>query len=197
MMTPNDYQGMFDNAVMTDHPSLLRQIDYICRTIQTNEVTYRGVMLMARVPWVCVAAIHSRESDLNFKCHLHNGDPLTARTVRVPAGRPILGSPPFTWQESAADALSDRWRPRQWDLPGMLEFMERYNGLGYRMRGAVSPYLWDATSAYQSGLFVADGSFDLNAKESRAGCAALLKGLALRGASLDFSALATLDPLLH
>jgi len=39
----------------------------------------------------------------SFKLHLHNGDPLTARTVNVPKGRPKTGQPPFAWGISAKD----------------------------------------------------------------------------------------------
>ena len=40
-----------------------------------------------------------------FDAHFHNGDPLTDRTKRVPAGRPKEGDPPFTWEQSAEDAI--------------------------------------------------------------------------------------------
>ena len=57
------------------------------------------------IPWYVIGFIHKMESDMNFGTHLHNGDPLTARTVHVPTGRPVNGNPPFTWEDSAADAL--------------------------------------------------------------------------------------------
>jgi lysozyme family protein len=58
------------------------------------------------VPWELIAALHEREAGGSFKGHLHNGDPLTGRTYHVPAGRPAKGSPPFTWEASAIDALT-------------------------------------------------------------------------------------------
>ena len=85
------------------------------------------------------------ESSLNFKRHLHNGDPLTARTVHVPSGRPRQGDPPFTWEQSAADALTLRnLGPRtDWSLSGTLYALEGYNGWGYRRYHpeVFSPYL--------------------------------------------------------
>ena len=58
------------------------------------------------MPWYVVGLIHTMESSGNFAAHLHNGDPLSARTTHVPAGRPKAGAPPFTWEESATDALT-------------------------------------------------------------------------------------------
>jgi len=46
------------------------------------------------------------ECGFDFAGHLHNGDPLTDRTTHVPANRPINGTPLFSWQESAVDALT-------------------------------------------------------------------------------------------
>ena len=105
------------------------------------------------IPWWFIAALHYREADCLFSTHLHNGDPLTRRTIHVPAGRPLSGSPPFTWQESARDALqmSGLWGLTDWSVATALWQAERYNGFGYRTRGAVSPYLWSGTSQYKSG----------------------------------------------
>src|SRR5262249_28019842 len=58
------------------------------------------------VPWFVIAIIHNLEASRAFDRHLHNGDPLTARTRNVPRNRPAAGSPPFTWEESAQDALT-------------------------------------------------------------------------------------------
>lgn len=157
-----------------------------------NEPNYRAVETITTVPWPVIAAIHFRESSLNFKTHLHNGDPLTDWTVHVPKGRPAQGAPPFFWADSAIDALGGRLIPRVWDLSGCAEFLERYNGLGYRKRELCSPYVWNFTNHYTSGLYVADGKFDPLKKESRPGCIAILKTLEQKGVSLDFTRLDTL-----
>jgi len=161
----------------------------ICTAAITNSTLYSVVERKSCIPWPVIAAIHYRESDQDFKRHFHNGDPLTARTVHVPQGRPATGSPPFTWIDSATDALNGGlWRPHNWAIEDCLEFMERYNGVGYQKRGINSPYVWDFTNQYTSGLFISDGTFDANKKESRAGGAAFLIGLYNLGVSLDFRA---------
>lgn len=145
-----------------------------------NKTRYDAVALRTTVPWYVVAVIHSMESGCDFKTHLHNGDPLTARTVHVPAGRPKVGNPPFTWIDSAADALFMKgWgnNGRDWRLGSLLDNLERYNGLGYR-RDSVNintPYLWAGSNFEQIGKYTSDGHFDPKAISQQIGAAVLLK----------------------
>src|SRR5262249_16489898 len=76
------------------------------RAMAARKSRYDQVANATGVPWYVVAMIHEMEGGLNFATHLHNGDPLTARTVHVPVGRPPTGSPPFLWEDSAVDALA-------------------------------------------------------------------------------------------
>lgn len=153
----------------------------------THQNLYLTVQRFTQVPWFVVASIHFCESSLNFKRHLHNGDPLTDRTVHVPQGRPVYGQPPFTWIESAVDAFDSLWRPRFWDVSGALEFMERYNGLGYQKRGINTPYLWGYTDKYTKGLYVADGKFDPEKVDQGPGCVAVVKTLSAKGVELGLT----------
>ena len=129
-----------------------------------------------------VGVIHALESSLNFGRHLHNGDPLTARTVQVPAGRPKTGQPPFTWEASASDALRfqgfDKWK--DWSIPGTLFKLEGYNGFGYRDHhpDVPSPYLWSFSNHYSRGKYVADGTFSPTAVSAQCGVAVLLRRMA-------------------
>ncbi len=133
------------------------------------------------VPPHLVALIHAMESGLDFSRHLHNGDSLETRTVHVPAGRPLVGKPPFSWEESACDALIlrklDAWS--DWSLAGLAYVLERYNGLGYRQHhpDVPTPYLWSFTTAYTRGKYTSDGHFDPQAQSAQAGAMALLRGL--------------------
>lgn len=196
-MTPNDYLNLFETSQLTSDGNQLRQLDGVCRAILANQIRYVAVQCAALVPWPLIAAIHSRESALNFTCHLLNGDPLTNRTVHVPSGRPTTGNPPFTWQQGAVEALVERWKPTKWDLPGALEFMERYNGLGYQKHGMNTPYLWSYTDKYSSGKYVMDGRIDPTFIDREPGTVAILKSLASRGVSLDFSGLKTPGQMLN
>lgn len=185
------YRVLYDSSelmVSPFRPDLVAAISII----QSQEAEYRKAAATSRVPWIVIACVHFRESTLRFDRHLHNGDPLSNRTVHVPAGRPAAppawGSMPYAWHESASDALSGIWKPDSWSLETALEFFERYNGLGYRFKhGINSPYVWACTSAYTSGLYVTDGTFDPAQADHRPGCAAILKALEVRGLKLDFT----------
>jgi lysozyme family protein len=136
-----------------------------------------------------IALIHSLEASLNFTTHLHNGDPLTARTIHVPKGHPKTGTPPFKWEDSALDALSLAGfdEHTDWSLPGILFAFEAYNGWGYRQYhpSVLSPYLWSYSNHYTKGKYVADGHFDPDVKSDQCGAAVLLKYLTSVG-DIDF-----------
>lgn len=129
------------------------------------------------MPWWVPGILHSLECGLSFHQHLHNGDPLSARTVQVPKGRPKKGTPPFTWEESARDALicDGLDQISDWSPGAALVAFENYNGTGYRRKGVPSPYLWSFTDQYRCGKYTADGRYDPLAVSKQVGCAALLK----------------------
>lgn len=160
---------------------------------QKNWARYEEVSKATGVPKWVIAAVHCLEASFDFGSHLHNGDPLTARTKLVPAGRPK--APPangkvYTWEESAIDALEyDGARSiPTWEVGRALAWLEGYNGWGYQTGAGrattpanTSPYLWSFTSEYQSGKYVADGRFDPSAVSQQVGAVALLLGLLERG----------------
>ena len=119
-----------------------------------------------------------REASLSFTGHLHNGDPLDGPTVHVPKGRPS-GPGPFTWEESAVDALEYDGFARQtdWGPPRTCWRFEKYNGFGYRKYHpeTESPYLWSFTMYYISGKYREDGNFDPDLIDKQCGTIALLK----------------------
>ena len=148
--------------------------------ILANRARYEAVAAhFPGMPWWVPGVLHSLECGLKFTRHLHNGDPLTARTVQVPKGRPRAGTPPFTWEESARDALvcDGLHKISDWSPGAALLAFENYNGTGYRRRGVPSPYLWSFTDQYRCGKYVADGRYDPLAVSRQCGCAALMKNL--------------------
>jgi len=154
-------------------------LDKIVAKIKANKSRYERVYEVTKVPWPVIAAIHYRESGNSFARHLHNGDPLTARTTHVPPGRPKKGNPPFSWEESAIDALTMQGLHKivDWSIENTLVLLEKYNGLGYKKKGLPSPYLWSWTDKYKSGKYVADGKFDPKAIDAQCGVAPILKSL--------------------
>jgi lysozyme family protein len=154
----------------------------IALKIIANRARYQAIEAKAGAPWFLIGCLHQRESSMSFTRHLHNGDVLTARTVHVPAGRPKGGSPPFTFEESAIDALTmpphELHKIKEWPVEQILYQSEKYNGFGYTSHGINSPYVWAWTSLQQRGKFVSDGSYDPGHWDEQPGIAALLKILA-------------------
>jgi len=169
-------------AACTVKPEHVGEVQREAAAILSNRPRYQAVAAnFTGMPWWIVGIIHSMECGLNFHQHLHNGDPLTAHTVQVPAGRPKVGSPPFTWEESAIDAIEYDALDRviDWSPGNAMVVLENYNGTGYRRRNVPSPYLWSFTDQYRSGKYTADGHYNPQAVSQQCGCAALMKNLPL------------------
>ena len=192
----NEYLGKFTTCVIK--PGWQERVGRAARRVVAARDRYDAVSRETAVPWYVIAVIHQMECGGKrdpFGCHLHNGDSLLRRTVRVPRGRPADGKPPFSWETSAVDALRyqglHEWG--DWSLAGTLYQLELYNGTGYRKRMVPTPYLWsgsqhdlnhdgrvDATEAafgYVAGKYVADGRFDPKAVSEQVGSAVIIRRL--------------------
>lgn len=159
-------------------PSRLGEVQAICNKIVRNQERYKAIGDDNDVPWFMVAVIHSLEGDLDFETHLHNGDSLKRRTVNDPPGRPP-GNPPFTFEESAKDALAfDKMNVNlEKTFAGICFKLEGFNGFGSRARGIHTPYLWSFSNHYTAGKFVADGKFNPTAVSKQCGGAVILRRL--------------------
>lgn len=159
--------------------STTRDFGQALSRIKSNQSQYEEVEALTGVPWYFIGALHYRESNCNFDTHLHNGDPLTQRTKRVPRGYPKEGNPPFTWVESAVDALKIKNLDKitDWTNERMCYEAERFNGFGYRNKRINSPYLWSGTDVYTVGKYVSDGKFDRTTKDAQLGVVPLFMEL--------------------
>jgi lysozyme family protein len=175
-----EYENLFNTCVI--RPERITGVEQTITVLTAGKDRYQKVSDVQGIPWSFIAVIHNMEASLNFNRHLHNGDPLTGRTVQVPSGRPKKGNPPFTWEESAADALSLKGLSAQtdWSLAGTLYQLERYNGWGYRLyhQHVLTPYLWSYSNHYTSGKYVADGTWSDTAISKQCGSVVLLRRMA-------------------
>lgn len=176
---PFDPQYLKNYTEATIDPERKWEVDAAVKQILANRQKYVAVQVKLGVPWDVVACIHYRESSLNFKCVLHNGERIVGtalKTKLVPKGR----GPFKTWEEAAIDALLEKKYlfPKAWTIESELKFIEAFNGLGYKRKGLLSPYVWAGTTKHtERGKYVADGRFDPNAVEKQLGAVALLKAL--------------------
>jgi lysozyme family protein len=166
-------------------PGQEANVKRVAEAILKNKPRYQAIASqVGSVPWWFIGPIHNLESGRRFDRHLHNGDPLTARTRLVPAGRPASGTPPFSFEESAVDALRLKGLHliKDWSIERVLYEAERYNGFGYRLYhpSDLSPYLWSKTNHNDgTGKYVADGKWSSTApSEQQVGFAAALKVMA-------------------
>jgi lysozyme family protein len=177
---------------MTVRADRIPAIDRVINRLWLNpeyKATYQRIADRARCPAPFVMLCHNRESGGDFTRSLAQGDPLTRRSVHVPAGRiPAPAEPPFTFEDAAVDALTecdhvDRWT--DWTIGGFLTKCEMYNGGGYALRTPPipSPYVFGATSIQRPGKFVADHHFEDHNPDGtplydeQLGCAAILARL--------------------
>ena len=156
-------------------------LDQAVAHIWGEQARYQAVAKTTGVPWYVIGCLHWLEGSGSFNKHLHNGDPLRAKTVNVPAGRPAADS--WTWETSAEDALKwDKLAGRSdWTLETILERCERFNGLGYRKRGYPSPYLFGGSNVMVAGKFIRDGVWSDSAWSEQVGVATILKSMEVRG----------------
>ena len=178
-----EYQRLYKSCEIKSEN--FTETDRVVTKILRYQSRYEQVANILTMPWYLVASIHAMESGLDFERHLHNGDSLKFRTIHVPAGRPKAGKPPFTWEESAIDALKLRKldRVKVWTLPRVLYELEGYNGWGYRLyhTHVLSPYLWSGSTCYISGKYIADGRWSDTARSKQIGAALIVRRLEERG----------------
>jgi lysozyme family protein len=182
--TSTDFASLQDEyaqwyAACKVRPERRGELAYYLKRLAQGQAVYQQLATELAIPWAFIGITHGMECGFNFKTHLHNGDPLSSRTAHVPAGRPTTGNPPFTWNQSARDALIYKGYHQigDWSAAHMLYLFERYNGMGYRRRGLPTPYLWSYSTLYEKGKFVADGHFDPQAVSKQCGAALILKAV--------------------
>lgn len=99
VLTPalrGEYEHLFDSCRI--RPERGDEVETIVRQLLSNQSRYETVADALGIPWSFIAVIHNMESSQSFHKHLHNGDPLTMRTVQEPPGgrrtavRPLPGS---------------------------------------------------------------------------------------------------------
>ncbi len=171
-----EYDTLFN--ICTVNKGRQHNVDFYVSQLKQHQQIYTTVGAELDIPWYFIGIVHGMEGGFDFSTHLHNGDPLTQRTKQVPAGRPAAGNPPFTWIESARDALRlkklDQVGLANWSMARVLYKLEAYNGFGYRRYGIPTPYLWSFSNLYVKGKFGSDGRFDPQAVSRQCGAALIL-----------------------
>lgn len=163
------YERLFGE--MTIRPEHEAAVDSIATRIQVHLDRYKEVERRTGAPWRLVAALHYRESDLNFNTWLANGDPLGQVSTHVPRGYNV----PADWVLAAVMALNLDGASGPWpNVASQLKFSERFNGYGYANKGFPSPYVWSFSNHYAKGKYSADGVYNPAFVDKQAGIAPIL-----------------------
>lgn len=177
-----EYRYLFETCVI--RPERASEVAWHRKKLLQYRARYEAVSARTGVPWWFIGIVHALEASFNFQGHLHNGDPLSGRTVRVPAKRPLVWNPPNDWESSAVDALEMKGFTHvdDWSVAVALHRWESYNGFGYHANGIHSPYLWSFSNHYSRGKYVEDHQYDPDAVSRQCGGAVMLKALQEAGA---------------
>ena len=192
-----EYQALYQSCTLRTEK--LAELALITGRIREGRARYEAVaaILCNGIPWWFIGIAHFMEAGLfypkQFKYHLHCGDPLTGRTFHVPKGRPLHNprhgilppslSNPYSWEESAVDALRYMGydKIKDWSVENCLFLFEKYNGGGYKKRKINSPYVWSYTNHYGAkphiGKYDFDGKFNPILISKQPGVAAIMKFL--------------------
>lgn len=157
------------------------ELDRFKKIYAENLEKYEAVSKETGIPPMLIAAIHYRESSMNFGTYLHQGDKLGKPAVHVPSNIPVFDE----WAPAAVHALNMKKNIRDQvgltadskDPVAMATYAEAYNGLGYHNRGLASPYLYAGSDVYTGGMYVADGKFSSTAKDKRLGVMTIMKAM--------------------
>lgn len=176
-----EYNDLFNRCEIT--ADKMAEVEGVVQRILNVQDRYAKIATQSTVPWYVIAVIHNMECGLDFTKHLHNGDSLKRRTINVPAGRPKVVQPPFTFEVSALDALEydgfTAWS--DWSIGGICYKLEGYNGWGYRAHNINSPYLWSYSNLYTKGKYVEDNVWSDTAVSRQCGAAVILRSLSDHG----------------
>jgi lysozyme family protein len=123
--------------------------------------------------WRILAVIHILECGGKMDRQILNGEKWSRRTSLVPKGY----GPWDSFEESCLTGMDIKKKPENWTIGETLDFLEKWNGLGYRRKGKNSPYLWSYSNHQEIGKYVSDGVYDPDAVSLQVGCAVLLKKL--------------------
>lgn len=171
------YEALYASCQI--RPERVNTVAWYRRKLEQYRHRYEAVADKTGIPWWFIGVVHALEASFNFNGHLHNGDPLSARTVNVPKNRPKIWNPPNDWESSALDALTyERLTGlSDWSLAAALYRWESFNGFGYYKYNINSPYLWSFSNHYTKGKYVRDNVFDPEAVSKQCGAAVMLCAL--------------------
>lgn len=170
------YGALWDKAVID--PAKAGALKHLAERIKAQYPRYANTEAKTGVPKQWIGPTEQRESSLDARRNIAQGDPWNRKSTHVPRG---MG--PFTsWDEAAIAAFklpAHRLdKVQRWSVERYCYEWEKWNGYGYLRHGVNSPYVYAWTNLQQSGKYVSDGVWSATAWDVQPGCVAMLKTLA-------------------
>ena len=153
---------------------------------ENNKDVYETISNQTNMPPELIAAIHYRESDVDyfsgeFNVYIQNGQVLGEETTLAPQNiyyEDFISSA-VDWFTGKAGIdyfsglISDlKLSSDSKDLIAMAAFSNLYNGMNSNI---ISNYVYSGTNIYIKGMFVEDGKYDPNVVDKRPGTVAIIK----------------------
>src|SRR5882672_5523791 len=80
------YARQWDSMIIK--PNRMKEFEGYAKRIISHKAEYLDIAKdTPHMVWCHIGLLHLRESSLDFKTYLGNGDPLNKKTTHVPAGR--------------------------------------------------------------------------------------------------------------
>ena len=188
------------NARKSECNRLLATVDYVdnshkalsftnARRLLSDRAAYDEVSKATGVPSIWLMAINERESGGKLNTYLGNGQPLNRRTTLVPKGR----GPFRDWPTGSEDAIHYDHIDQTpldsggWTWAWAMFLAENWNGLGPRMHGRRTGYLWSGTEHYNGGKYIADGEWDPSAHDEQLGVWCVMHAIATLAPDLSLA----------
>lgn len=157
------------------HVTRVSEARKMAEKILLQKDRYVLIERLTGVPWYWTGPTHVRESDMDFRASIAQGDRWDRVSRHVPAGRG-----PFPSFEAAAEdayRLDGLSRVVDWRLEKLLYYWEVYNGWGYLSHGVPSAYVWAGSDQYSRGKYISDGHWSSSAVDHQLGTATMLRAL--------------------
>ena len=181
-LEPGITQDLADMTLTATHAAAV-----VAKRLLSNKSRFVTVQAKCGVPALWLMPVFERENP-SFSAYFGNGDPLDKPTTHVPKNRGAFD----TWEDGVVDSLTldHITRVAGWSWEMACYEWELWNGFGPRAHGRPTGYVWQGTSIYRGGKYVADGVWSPGTWDSQLGCVAIAKAINALDPTLTFEAAA-------
>lgn len=168
-LSPEYAKDLADMELIETHTAAV-----VAKRLLLNKDRFMTVQEKCGVPALWLMPVFERENP-SFEAYFGNGDPLDRPTTHVPKDR----GPFANWEDGVVDSLTldHITKVTDWSWVTACFEWELWNGFGPRMHGRPTGYVWQGTSIYHGGKYVADRVWSPGTWDQQLGCVAIAKAI--------------------